>query len=466
MKIDITVTKKQKAFIDSTESEVLFGGAAGGGKSYGQIVDALLFALKYPRSKQLVLRRSFAELEKSLIRTALSLYPREIFSFNASTHTGRFANGSVIDFGYCASELDVYQYQSAEYDVVRFDELTHFTEMQYIYLISRVRGANGYPKQIKSSTNPGGIGHTWVKARFVDAAPHGQGFIGENGLGRIFLPSLLDDNSFLSEGDPEYRRRLEALPEREKRALLYGDWNVFEGQYFDEFSTRTHVIEPFEIPSGWRKFRTVDYGLDRLACLWIALAPNGVSYVYREYCESGLPISLAAEAMLSRTPPGEDIYATLAPPDLWHRTQESGKSKAILFSEHGVNFTKTSNDRETGWLAIKEMFRECNDKFTLTSEKRDTGTGLRIFKTCTELIRCLPALQIDRLRPTDCMNEPHDITHAPDALRGYAIFRKTPATVQGAGYVRWTRDMWEDYYAADAEGKKYLKKKYGEPNEI
>ena len=464
MKFDITVTKKQKTFIDATESEVLFGGAAGGGKSYGQIVDALLFALKYPRSKQLVLRRSFAELEKSLIRTALSLYPREIFSFNASTHTGRFANGSVIDFGYCASELDVYQYQSAEYDVVRFDELTHFTEGQYVYLLSRVRGANGYPKQIKSSTNPGGIGHTWVKARFVDAAPYGHSFIGENGLGRIFLPSLLDDNSFLAKGDPEYRKRLEALPQREKRALLYGDWNVFEGQYFDEFSTRTHVIEPFEIPTGWRKFRTVDYGLDRLACLWIALAPDGVSYVYREYCESGLPISRAAEAMLSRTPPGEDIYATLAPPDLWHRTQESGKSKAILFSEHGINFTKTSNDRETGWLAVKEMLRERGEGTGLVVEKRDTGTGIRIFKTCTELIRCLPALTVDKIRPSDCANEPHEITHAPDALRGFAIFHSRPAESSvGIRRSYWTEDMWQDYHSASEEEKNYLKRKYGEP---
>ena len=173
MKINLSVTKKQKAFIDANECEVLFGGAAGGGKSYGQMVDALLFALKYPGSKQLVLRRTFAELDKSLIRTSLAVFPKEIYSFNSSTHTGRFKNGSIIDFGYCAAETDVYQYQSAEYDVIRFDELTHFTESQYIYLISRVRGANSYPKQIKSSTNPGGIGHGWVKARFVDPSPAG-----------------------------------------------------------------------------------------------------------------------------------------------------------------------------------------------------------------------------------------------------------------------------------------------------
>ena len=449
----IRVTKKQKQFMDATAPEVLFGGAAGGGKSFGQMVDAMAFAIRYPRSKQLVLRRTFAELEKSLIRTSLSLFPREIYSFNASSHTGKFKNGSVIDFGYCAGENDVYQYQSAEYDCIRFDELTHFTRMQYVYLLSRVRGANGYPKQIKSSTNPGGIGHSWVKERFIDPSPPGEAFIGEDGMKRIFIPSFLFDNRFLTENDPSYEKRLLALPERERKALLYGEWNIFDGQYFGEFSTKAHVIEPFEIPKSWRKYRTIDYGLDRLVCLWVAVSPDRRAYVYREFCESGLAISASAKGILERTPAGEDIYATLAPPDLWHRSQETGKTKASIFSEFGVSFTKTSNDRETGWLAIKELL--C-----------DTGTGarLQIFKTCTELIRCLPALSVDKIRPTDCSSEPHEITHAPDALRGFAIFYTAPSREETGAYRRrWSEDMWQDYLSGDDEVKKYLKRKYGEP---
>ena len=453
MKEELTVTKKQKAFIDATESEVLFGGAAGGGKSYGQMVDALLFAMKYPASKQLVLRRTFAELDKSLIRTSLSIFPREIYTFNSSSHTGRFKNGSIIDFGYCAAENDVYQYQSAEYDVIRFDELTHFTENQYVYLISRVRGANSYPKQIKSSTNPGGVGHGWVKRRFIDPSPPSEGFKGDDGMTRIFIPSLLDDNRFLALGDPQYKQRLLALPDREKKALLYGDWNIFDGQYFAEFKAADHVCTPFEIPDGWRKYRTIDYGLDRLACLWIAVAPNGVSYVYREFCQSNLTISQAADGILKRTPDGEDIYATLAPPDLWSRSQETGKSKATLFSEFGINFTKTSNDRESGWLSVKELLRV-----------RDGHARLQIFDTCQEIISCLPALLVDKLRPTDCSTEPHEITHAPDALRGFAIFYTSPAREDKAVRRSWSNDMWEDYLLADKRGREYLKKKYGEPN--
>lgn len=452
MELKLSLTKKQKAFIDRGESEVLFGGAAGGGKSYGQMVDALLFALKYRGSKQLVLRRTFSELDKSLIRTSLALFPKELYTFNSSSHVGKFRNGSIIDFGYCAGENDVYQYQSAEYDVIRFDELTHFTENQYVYLLSRVRGANGFPKQVKSTTNPGGVGHSWVKARFVDPAPYGESFTGEDGMKRIFLPSLLKDNKFLYLGDPGYEKRLLALPEREKKALLYGDWNIFEGQYFTEFDRRVHVTEPFEVPLGWRKYRTIDYGLDRLACLWIAVAPDGTSYVYRELCRSDLTISEAAAQILAYTPKGEDIYATLAPPDLFSRTQETGKTKASLFSEYGINFTKTSNDRESGWLSVKELLRV-----------RENGVRLKIFSCCSEIIKCLPALMTDKIRPTDCSTEPHEITHAPDALRGFAVFHTRPADeIYRSGSV-WRSDMWEDYLKADEAGKKYLKKKYGEP---
>ena len=453
MNLNLKVSKKQKSFIDATEDEVLFGGAAGGGKSYGQVVDALIFALKYPKSKQLILRRTFAELDKSLIRTAREIYPNEIFKFNAGTHIGKFVNGSIIDFGYCAQESDVYQYQSAEYDVIRFDELTHFTSMQYIYLLSRVRGTNGYPKQIKSSTNPGGVGHSWVKERFVDRAPAGESFVGGDGMKRIFIPSMLSDNSFLAGGDPNYTARLYALPERERRALLNGEWDLFDGQYFCEFSRTLHVIEPFAIPRSWRRYITLDYGLDRLAVLWIAISPEGISYVYREYCESNLTISEAAEAILKFTDKDEEIYATLAPPDLWNRTQVTGKSKASIFADCGVVFTKTSNDRESGWLAIKELLR-------------DTGAGpkIKFFRCCTEIIRCLPALVIDRIKPTDCQNEPHEITHAPDALRGFAIFHARPGdTPSAVRRTRWTSDMYEDYSRENEEGKKYLIQKYGEP---
>lgn len=449
----ITVTRRQKAFLDASATEVLFGGAAGGGKSRGQLIDAFLYALTYPASKQLILRRTFPELEKSLIRESLSLYPKRIYTYHATGHCGRFANGSLIDFGYCAQENDVFQYQSAEYDVIRFDELTHFTEFQYLYLLSRVRGANAYPKQIKSSTNPGGVGHGWVKARFIDPSPPDTEFSPETGGTRIFLPAKLADNRFLTEADPAYRERLLALPERERRALLHGDWSIFDGQYFGEFSYDVHTCDPFPIPTHWRRYRTLDYGLDRLACLWLAVDEDRNVYLYREVCESNLIVSRAAERILAATPKDEHIYATLAPPDLWARSQESGRSKALLFEENGVRFTKTANDRETGWLSVKELLR-----------LRPSGQPrLHIFRNCTEIIRCLPMLQTDPLRPTDTRTEPHEITHAPDALRGFAIYYSRPSPPpERAGSV-WSADLIEDYERAGASEREYLRRRYGPP---
>jgi hypothetical protein len=448
------ITEKQARFIDATADEVMFGGAAGGGKSHVQVMDAMIFALKYPGSKQLILRRTFSELEKSIIRTVQMLYPREIFKFNASAHVGRFYNGSIIDFGYCANENDVYQYQSAEYDVIRFDELTHFTEHQYVYLISRVRGTNGYPKQIKSSTNPGHVGHQWVKKRFVDAAPPNKEFVGEDGLTKLFIPALLSDNHFLMQSDPAYRQKLLAMPDRERKALLYGDWNIFEGQYFDEFDPSKHVCKPFPIPPEWRRYRAIDYGLDMLAGVFVAVNSEGRCFMYRESGGANLPITTAAKKILDASERNESFYLTLAPPDLWNRSQETGRSKATIFSEAGLSLTKSNNDREAGWLALKELL-----KLDANAEPR-----LQIFDTCTETIKCLPALIRDERRPTDCATEPHEITHFPDALRYFAVFWWRPGEVQTDENHRiWTRDMWEDYYRASESEREYLINKYGKP---
>ena len=249
--MEISVTPKQKQFICTTADEVLFGGAAGGGKSYGQIVDALIYRIKYPGSKQLILRRTYPELDKSIIRRTLALYPKTIFKYSASSHTGIFTNGSIIDYGYCDSEKDVYHYQSAEFDVIRFDELTHFTKEMYIYLSSRLRGTNGYPKQMKSTTNPGGIGHKWVKERFIDIGQENTVHKIRNSS-RLFIPSQAADNTFLMAKYPAYVNRLEKLADKDRKALLYGDWDIFDGQYFDEWDRSVHTAKPVRLPLGCR----------------------------------------------------------------------------------------------------------------------------------------------------------------------------------------------------------------------
>ncbi len=412
------VTPLQYRFMTTTADEVLFGGAAGGGKSQGQIRDALWFALKYPGSRQLLLRRTYPELERSLILDHLALYPAELYKYNSAAHRGRFVNGSIVEFGFCDTEKDVYKYQSAEYDVIRFDELTHFTEGMYTYLTSRVRGANPYPKQVKSTTNPGGVGHYWVKARFVDPAPPNTEFY-DHDLSRIFIPALLEDNSFLAKSDPNYRKRLLALGDRDRKSLLEGRWDIEDGRYFTDWSTNLHVIKPFAVPQEWARYVTMDYGLDMLAAYVIAMEPDGRAVVMREAYVSGLIISRAAKAVLDLIGSDRPV-CVLAPPDLWNRRQEMGRSAAEIFAENGLPLTKASNERISGWYDLAEWLRPRTDEF---GEQRP---GIRVFDNCRNLITTLPALSRSEGDPNDASTEPHELTHAPDALRYFCAGRPRP----------------------------------------
>ncbi|MBR6794409.1 MAG: phage terminase large subunit [Clostridia bacterium] len=427
MKLHLEYTDRQEAFLTATADEVLYGGAAGGGKSYGQFLDTVAYAGRYKGSKQLILRRTFPELEKSIIRVFLSVLPKEKFKYNASKHTGVFNNGSVVDFGYIDNENDVFQYQSAEYDVIRFDELTHFTESMYTYLISRLRGATPFPRSAKSATNPGGIGHTWVKQRFIDPAPPNTLFKaykkGRYTGTRIFLPAKVQDNDFLMASDPDYLRRLENLDDRDKKALLYGEWDLFDGQFFDNFNQEIHVVKPFfekgKFPNDWEFYVTMDYGLDMLAAYVVGVAPGNKFYVVEEFYDGmdhpdkghkGLIVSEAAAA-IKKLREGYPIRRHFAPPDLWARSKDTGKSIAELFYENGVPLFRVDNNRVNGWMVLKEMLKPHTD------EQGATVADLMIFDTCRHLIRTLPAVAVDDHNPNDVAKESHELTHAPDAIR-------------------------------------------------
>jgi len=412
----ISVTPRQAAFIRAGEDEVLYGGAAGGGKSYGQVVDAFRYAMQYPKSRQLLLRSSFPALERSLILTALEIIPKALYTYSSTKHKMRFANGSLLEFGFLASDTDVTLYQSAEYDVIRFDELTHFTEYQYLYMISRLRGTSGYPKQMKSTTNPGSRGHGWVKARFIDPAVPGTAF--GTSQTRIFIPARVQDNRFLMEKDADYLARLQLLPENEKKALLYGEWDIFEGQFFSEFSREKHTVPPEEIPAQYRRFRSLDYGLDMTACYWWAVGPEDSLICYREFYKSGLTLSEAAREILAHTPPEEKIVYTVASPDLWNRRQDTGRSGVEIMAEAGLyGLIRADNRRVPGWRVLREYLR---------------GGKIRFFQNCVNVIRSLPALLYDTRMPEDAASSPHEITHAPEAVRYAVMSRPPPGAVHEA----------------------------------
>ncbi len=401
---------KQLQFMRCKKRFVGYGGARGGGKSWALRKKITLLCMRYAGIKVLLLRRTYPELKENHINTLLGEL-KGIAVYKESDKVFTFHNGSKIKLGYCDSERDVLQYQGIEYDIICMDEATQFTEYQFQTLTACLRGANDFPKRMYLTCNPGGVGHEWVKRLFISKRYKPD----ENPDDYEFISATIFDNKILMEKDPHYLSMLNNLDEKLRQAWRDGNWDMLAGQYFSEFDRSVHVIEPFAIPDHWKKYRAIDYGLDCLACVWIAIDERGDYYVYREYAEADKVISAGAMDILNLSE-GEDIIYTVAPDDLWARSQESAKSKADIFRESGLTLLKGSRNREAGWLAVKELLTVKND-----------DCRLKIFSTCTELIECLPALQRDQKRPTDCMTEPHNITHLPDSLRYFCLQYVYPA---------------------------------------
>lgn len=412
--IDIsTINPKQELFFKSRKRFTAYGGARGGGKSWAVQRKAVLLALRYAGIKILLLRRTYKDLERNHVRELIPLLSG-ISKYRKQEKLFEFPNGSIIELGYCAAESDVLQYQGIEYDVIFIDEATQFTEYMFNTIYPSARGANNFPHRIYLTCNPGGVGHEWVKRLFITKRYNENEYPEEY----EFIPATVDDNKVLKEKDPDYIKMLNSLSDGLREAWRDGNWDMLAGQYFTEFNRNIHVVEPFEIPLHWKRYRAIDYGLDCCACVWVAVSELNIHYVYREYAESDKIISAGAKD-ITELSSDENIEYTVAPPDLWARSQETAKSKADIFEENGLPLIKGSNNREAGWLAVKEL---------LEVHETDSGheSRLYIFKNCINLIEHLPALQRDSKKPADCMKEPHEITHLPDALRYYALERITP----------------------------------------
>lgn len=434
-----TMNPKQETFFKSRKRFVGYGGARGGGKSWAIDRKAPLMALHYAGIKILLLRRTYKDLERNHVR-ALEPLLKGAARYSKQEKCFYFPNGSILELGYCASESDVLQYQGQEYDVIFIDEATQFTEYQFETLTACLRGANTFPKRMYLTCNPGGVGHEWVKRLFISKRYKET----ENPDDYEFVAATVYDNKILLENDPGYISMLDNLSDGLRQAWRDGNWDMLAGQYFSEFNRSIHVIEPFAIPQHWKRYRAIDYGLDCLACLWIAVDERGYYYIYREYAEEDKVISVGATDIVSLSE-GEDIIYTVAPDDLWARSQETAKNKADIFREHGLPLLKGNRSRETGWLAVKEL---------LTVKNNDSR--LKIFNNCTKLIECLPALQRDIKKPTDCMTEPHDITHLPDALRYFCLQYVYPSKDRDDTRTQLEKDLqkYKNKMLRNSSGKK------------
>jgi len=413
----------QTEFLAAPETDVLYGGAAGGGKSFAMIVDPLRFAhIKDHRA--LVLRKTLGEL-RELIDQSRELYPKAFpgAKYKETEKTWVFPSGAKLFFGYLEKEGDVYQYQGQAFSWIGFDEITHLpTEFPWNYLQSRLRTTNpDIVPYMRATANPGGVGHQWVKARYVEAADWNTSFIGEDGLSRRFIPAKLEDNPYLTR-DGSYEKMLEALPEVHRRRLLMGDWDVSEGSAFPEFDRSMHVVEPFLIPPGWSRVKGVDYGYTSpSSCIWAAIDPDdGTIIVYRELYERGLvgeelKIRMAMmEKDEVRTIPGVLDWAA------WNKTGYSGPTigETLCRAPYGHKLRPADKNRIAGKQQIHAH---------LKPDMRSGRPKLVIFETCRNLIRELSSIPVSKTNSEDV--DTHSDDHAYDALRYLIMSRPRKETM-------------------------------------
>lgn len=451
--IDYSPTPKQRMFHATTADEVLYGGAAGGGKSKAIVMDALFRCLKFAGTHAFIFRRTYAELEDTIIKEAKESYPAGLYKYNGARHEMSLPNGSMIHFRHCAFIADMYNYKGAEIQWLYFDELTSFEFEIYDFLKTRLRAKKslGIVPCVRSSSNPGDIGHGWVKKMFVDAAPYMSIFTREvksvtTGKKKVFrmqyIPSLATENPYIGD---DYILQLEAKPEALRNALLHGDWDAFEGQVFSEWRDdpehyvdrlKTHVIEPFDIPVTWPRYMSFDHGYSKpFSVGWWAMGPDGTLYRYKEWygCEARTPnVGLRltprqiAEGIISRE--GPEIADNLkvdriADPAIFDRSR--GESVAQLMEPTGgapgVYFRPGDNTRLAGKMQMHERMR-----FDESGRPR-----MYVFKTCEDFIRTIPTLPYSVTKPEDIDTDAED--HIYDEVRYMFMAHPLPQKDKKAG---------------------------------
>ena len=442
--LTLRLHRQQGLAFHSLATEILYGGAAGGGKSHLMRVLAIVWCAAIAGLQVYLFRRISEDLVKNHIegpkglRAMLAQWVLEK-RVQILEDEIRFWNGSKIYLCHCKDEKDRFKYLGAEIHVLLIDELTTFTDLIYRFLRGRVRAVGltlperyrGMFPRILCGSNPGGVGHHWVKEAFQPHQPAlhmqlRQMEDVEGGMVRQYIPAKLDDNPSMAEDDPQYRSRLRGLGSPQLvRAYEQGDWNVIVGAFFPEFTTELHVIAPFTIPAHWVRYRGADWGSAKpFAILWCAVSdgefsaiPRGALVVYREWygMETGRPnvgLKLTAEEVADgireRESPDEKLDMSVLDPSAFQ--VNGGPSIASRMANRKVYFHEADNKRVakvgalSGWDLVRARLKGDGER-----------PMLYIFSTCADLIRTLPALQHDEMRPEDVDTDGED--HAGDALR-------------------------------------------------
>ena len=405
---------RQLEFHRSNAKYRLFGGAAGPGKTKALLWEAIKIAEDYPGCDTLLLRRTYPELESSLVAQFRRDVPREKYlSYNEAKHLVTWRNGSTTRFGYCRNENDVYQYQGAEFVFIGLDELTHFTLKQWQFLTSRNRcPIPGSRPSMAGATNPGNIGHAWVKALWVDKVPPPgcEGAEQYHPGDYEFIRAKIEDNPIYAN-DKNYLKTLGALPEKLRKAFLEGNWDVFAGQYFDLFEVQRHTARAEEMgfQPWWPRWISVDWGFHHpSAVYWHCAVPPGMDgqntgprvITYRELVKSGLSPRMLGQAIaeLSESERISDVY--LSPDAFAHRSSDASLAEQVLEQNGLPRPSMADDDRIGGWQLMYQMLE--NDAWIIT-------------QNCRELIERLPTLVRDERRVEDVRKVEGD--DAADAAR-------------------------------------------------